>query len=223
MAAALTSGYLQDAIDEVAEKCRRDIATGRIELTGVSAFPRLGDDGITTDPWPAGQPRSSAPSVTIKQLKQARLAAPFERLRDAADAHTASSGTRPQVFLVCLGNLADYNARANWMRNILASGGIDVIAGHEFSRSGDAGAVFADNGARVACIVSSDAVYAELAEATAHALKSAGAEHVMLAGRPGDLEAELKEAGVDTFWYAGMDRVAALTALQSVFGIETTA
>lgn len=223
MAAALTSGYLQDAIDEVAEKRRRDIATGRIELTGVSAFPRLGDDGITTEPWPAGQPRSSAPSVTVKQLKQARLAAPFERLRDAADAHTEKSGTRPQVFLVCLGNLADYNARANWMRNILASGGIDVIAGHEFSRSGDAGAVFADSGARVACIVSSDAVYAELAEATAHALKSAGAEHVMLAGRPGDLEAELKEAGVDTFWYAGMDRVTALTVLQSVFGIKAAA
>lgn len=223
MAAALTSGYLQDAISQVAEKRQRDIATGRIELTGISAFPRLGDDGITTEPWPAGHPRSANPAVEITPLKQMRLAQPFERLRDAADAHTAKSGTRPQVFLVCLGTIADYNARANWMRNILASGGIDVIAGQEFSRSGDAGAALSDNGARVACIVSSDAVYSELAEATAHALKSAGADHVMLAGRPGELENDLKEAGVDAFWYAGMDRIAALTALQGVLGIEAPA
>ena len=219
MAAALTSGSIQDEIAKVAEARRRDIATGRIALTGVSAFPKLGDDGITAEPWPAALPAVANPSVTISPVAQARLADPFERLRDAADAHAASSGARPAVFIANLGEVADYGARVNWIRNFLASGGIDALVDGEFKRSGDAGAHFADSGARIGCIVSSDTVYAELGEATAHALKSAGAEQVMLAGRPSSQEADLKEAGVDRFWYAGQDAVAALSDLHAALGI----
>jgi methylmalonyl-CoA mutase len=43
------------------------------------------------------------------------------------------------------------------------------------------------------------------------ALKGAGATHLYLAGRPGDQETALRAAGVDAFWYAGMDVIAALT------------
>ncbi len=223
MAAALTSGALQDEIAKVAATRARDIATGRIALTGVSAFPKLGDDGITTEPWPAAQQATADPAATVTPLAQARLAEPFERLRDAADAHAASSGSRPTVFIANLGEVADYGARVNWIRNFLASGGIDALIDGEFQRSGDAGARFADSGSRVACIVSSDAVYAELGEATAHALKSAGAEQVMLAGRPPEQQADLKEAGVDRFWYAGQDAVAALSDLHNALGIAPPA
>ena len=109
------------------------------------------------------------------------------------------------------------------MRNFLASGGIEALIGEGFTSSGDAGAAFANSGARVACIASSDAVYAELAEATAQALKSAGATHVFLAGRPGDQEAALKAAGVDAFWFAGQDRIAALQELHRLLEIAPSA
>src|SRR5690606_16541563 len=49
IAAALTSGALQDEIAAVAQRRRQAVATGRIELTGVSAFPLLGDDGVTVE------------------------------------------------------------------------------------------------------------------------------------------------------------------------------
>ena len=61
--AALSSGGLQDDIAKVAETRARSIATGRIELTGVSVFPFLGDDGVKVTPYaepaPAGQGRGA--------------------------------------------------------------------------------------------------------------------------------------------------------------------
>ena len=54
-------------------------------------------------------------------------------------------------------------------------------------------------------LCSSDAVYADEAEAAARALKAKGAKRLYLAGRPGELEAALKAAGVDEFIVAGAD------------------
>nr|HML31009.1 methylmalonyl-CoA mutase [Hyphomicrobium sp.] len=65
-----------------------------------------------------------------------------------------------------------------------------------------------------ACICSSDAVNASLAETTAKALKAAGAKLVLMAGRPGDNEAALKAAGIDQFLFAGADAVSTLKGLQ---------
>src|SRR5262249_10169243 len=50
--ATLTSGSLQDDIARVATARAKAIATGRLELTGVSAFPLLGDDGVKVAPLP---------------------------------------------------------------------------------------------------------------------------------------------------------------------------
>ena len=64
---------------------------------------------------------------------------------------------------------------------------------------------FKDSGAEIACLCSSDKVYAKEAEAAATALSKAGAKHLYLAGKPGDLEASLKSVGVGTFLYQGCD------------------
>lgn len=223
MAAALTSGALQDEIASLAERRSKAIATGRIEVTGVSAFPLLGDDGVKAELWPQAKPLTPNPAVQVKPLRQFRLAEPFERLRDAADADAAAKGQRVRVFVAALGTPADHGTRSTWVRNFLASGGIEALIGEGFTSSGDAGAAFANSGARVACIASSDAIYAELAEATGQALKSAGAARVFLAGRPGDQEAALKAAGVDAFWFAGQDRVEMLEELHRLLEIAPSA
>ncbi|MGZ5915035.1 MAG: methylmalonyl-CoA mutase, partial [Hyphomicrobium sp.] len=75
------------------------------------------------------------------------------------------------------------------------------------------------SGARIACICSSDAVYAAQAKDTAKALKAAGASRVLLAGKPGEDEAALRAAGVDGFLRAGQDAIAALKELQKSLGI----
>ena len=134
--------------------------------------------------------------------------------------HKKRTGKRPQVFLASLGELAVHSERSMWVRNFLAAGGIEAIGGPPLHNSADAGKAFADSGAAIACIASSDQVYAELAEATAGALKAAGATRVLLAGRPKAQEAALKSAGVDTFIFAGCDAVATLTSLHEALGVK---
>jgi methylmalonyl-CoA mutase len=220
MAAVLESGFIQDEIGRVAEARAGDIAHGRIELTGVSAFPKLGDEGVRAEPHAPFDPVVKGAAL-VRPLAPRRLAEPFERLRDAADAHLARTGKPPQVFLACLGDLAVHAARSTWMRNYLAAGGIEGLASAPIHNSADVGAAFAASGARIACVCSSDQVYAELAEAAAGALKQAGAEQVLLAGRAKDQEAALRAAGVDTFIFTGGDAVAALTKLHEALRVHT--
>lgn len=218
MARALETGFIQGEIARVAGARASDIAHGRIELTGVSAFPRLGDDGVEFQPHPPFDPIVQG-RICVAPLRPRRLAEPFEALRDAADAHAARAGKAPQVFLACLGDLAVHSVRATWTRNYLAAGGIEAIASEPLHNSADAGAAFATSGATVACLCSSDAVYAELAEAAAGALKQAGASSVLLAGRPRDQAAPLQAAGVDAFVHAGGDAVAMLRMLHQALDV----
>ena len=219
MARALESGFIQGEIARVAEARAKAVANGRVELTGVSAFPMLADDGVKVTRFVPADPIVKG-GVSITPLAPQRLAEPFEALRDAVDAHMTKTGKRPQVFVATLGDLAVHAARATWIRNFLAAGGIETIGSEPLHNSADAGKAFADSGATVACICSADKVYAELGEATAGVLKQAGAKQVLLAGRPKDQEAALKAVGVDTFVFAGGDAIATLTKLHQVLGVR---
>ncbi len=75
---------------------------------------------------------------------------------------------------------------------------------------------FKASGARVACLCSSDDIYASEAVEAAKALSAAGAKHIYLAGRPGELETALKAAGVGTFIFVGCDVVATLTTAHGI-------
>ncbi len=207
---ALTSGLLQDRIAAVGAQRAKLIATGKFELTGISAFPRLGDDGVTV---PARDSAPALPSaLAVKPLSPVRLAEGFEALRDQADANA-----KPLViFLASLGAIADHTARSSWVKNVLASGGIDVVPTEGYATPDAVIAAFKASGAKAAVVASSDAMYAAHAEVVARGLKAAGCAHVALAGRPGEREPALKAAGVDRFLFAGQDMIAALTELQAV-------
>ncbi|MEV7026913.1 methylmalonyl-CoA mutase, partial [Kitasatospora sp. NPDC093558] len=73
---------------------------------------------------------------------------------------------------------------------------------------------FRESGATVACLCSSDALYGEHAAAVADALKEAGAQRVLLAGRLAEVP-----TGVDEFIHAGGDAVAVLTSLLDQIGV----
>ncbi len=157
------------------------------------------------------------PAATIQAsaLPSGRLAEPFETLRDKAEAHKESSGTYPQVFLASLGPIAAHTARSTWIKNLLAAGGIEALTSEGYASADEVKAAFQDSGALAACICSSDEIYGDLGYETVLALKEAGASRVLLAGRPGDdLEASLKDSGVDTFVFAGQDMLAFLSDMQ---------
>lgn len=215
MAGALQSGFVQTKIAESAAVRAQAIATRRVELTGVSAFPLLGDDGVTAEPWPEPPPVTGQAAITIKPLQLSRLAEPFEALRDAADAHAAATGKPFEIFLASLGPVIEHNVRSTWIKNFFAAGGIEAKMTDGYATPEEAVTAFKTSGLKAACIASSDAIYAEFAQSAARALKAAGAKLVLMAGRPGDEESALRAAGVDVFLAAGCDAVAALRDLQA--------
>ncbi len=217
---SLAAGRLQETIGDVAARRRTLIDKRAVPITGTSEFPFLDEAPVKVLDAAAAAPKPLAqPGLTVQALTSSRLAEPFEALRDAADAHAEKTGDRPAIFLANLGPVADHTARATWIKNLLAAGGIDVITNDGFTESGAIGGAFAQSGATVACICSNDANYEILGDAAAQALKTAGAAHVFLAGKPGDHEKDLRAAGVDAFLHAGVDVRAALTALHGTLGI----
>jgi len=168
---------------------------------------------------PAPVPAPLSAKAEVRPLAPHSLAEPFEELRDRADRHAAAKGERARVFLANLGEIAEHNRRSTWVWNFLAAGGIEGLTSDGYKDAGEAAAAFEKSGARIACICSSDAVYAREAITAAKALKAAGADRVLLAGKPGEDEAALRAAGVDGFLQAGQDAVAALKELQKSLGI----
>jgi hypothetical protein len=88
------------------------------------------------------------------------------------------------------------------------AGGIEAVAGPLQD--------FQSSALTIACICSSDAIYATEAEATARTLSELGASHVMMAGKPGNIEKLLSAAGVNEFVHAGQNvvSIAGATATQ---------
>ncbi|MBK6705637.1 MAG: hypothetical protein IPG56_18985 [Caulobacteraceae bacterium] len=74
---------------------------------------------------------------------------------------------------------------------------------------------------RVAIITGADAHYARQAENAAQRLKAAGADWVLLAGKPGEREAELRAAGIDQFVFAGQNALTDLETLHTALGVRT--
>ncbi|MCR9176785.1 MAG: methylmalonyl-CoA mutase subunit beta [Alphaproteobacteria bacterium] len=245
LAQALISGKVVEDCAAAWSTKERQIAKRRIELTGINTFPKVDEvpaDVVQPDlaalaetartgigarvsilPDADFQTRvvaafdgASVADLTpkgagfsIQPLAAHRLGEAFEALRDACDAAT----TRPTATLIEIGRPADFTARATFARNYLGAGGIGV-EDLEIGAADDLGAVTG-----LAVICSSDNLYDDQAEAVARALKTGGATRVVLAGRPGEREQALRDAGVDGFIFAGDDTLATLRGMLTEMGV----
>ncbi|NVN87069.1 MAG: methylmalonyl-CoA mutase [Rhodopseudomonas sp.] len=209
---ALGNNVIQPKVAATRAARQAAIAKRREVLTGASEFPNLHETRATVlkakpvEPGPYGKEK-----IKFNALEPIRLAAPFEKLRDKSDHLLARKGARPKVFLANLGTAADFTARAAFAKSLFETGGIEAIDTEGFADPAALAAAFTGSGAALACLCSSDKLYADHAAAAAAALKAAGARHIYLAGRPGELEAGLREAGVQEFIFAGGDALALLT------------
>lgn len=149
-------------------------------------------------------------------LKPLRWAAPFEALRDAADAAPA----RPTAFLATIGALKAFSPRAAWTTNLLAAGGVATVGGEPRDDVEATVAAWKASKSPLAVICGADAGYAATAVLLARALVSAGAT-VWLAGRAGALEQELIDAGVARFIFMGQDALDALRAAHAALGVAS--
>jgi methylmalonyl-CoA mutase len=203
-AKALEAGSIQRAVAKVRSEREANVGRRKDSVIGTSDFPDLAEDQVAV----LAQSRLAPVSATTEALAPIRLAEPFERLRDRSDVYLAKHGTRPKVFLACLGRASDFNARASFAKSLFESGGLEAVEG----KGDNLAKRFKESGARLACLCSSDKVYEREASDAAKALTEAGALCVYLAGKPGADQAALEKAGVSTFLYQGCDTLEILNA-----------
>lgn len=176
---------LSAEIATVAAKRRDRIARRLDPITGVSEYALLGE---------RLRPQSGQPDP------RPRDASPFEELRARADV----LGAAARVAVATVGARSTWSARADWVTNLLAAGGMaaELVDIDEVS----------DGIASVAVLVGDDACYdLETASAVAR-LRGCGVHTVWRAGKPAD-EAAARGAGIDGFVHVGIDVVSALTTV----------
>jgi methylmalonyl-CoA mutase len=203
--AVLDSGALAGRLAATWAARSKRIATREDPITGVSEFANLTEKKVERVP---------VPSIVDAHggLPRVRYAQEYEELRDRSDAYLAEHGERPKVFLATLGSLASHTGRAGFAANLFQAGGIEAI---NPGVTDDVVKAFTESGATFACLCGSDRSYGEQAGEVATALKKAGAQAVLLAGKP-----TKDYADVTGFLFTGCDALEVLTGTLETLGVQ---
>ena len=191
--AALGDGSLHAGWADTAARRRGQIATRRRPLTGVSEFPNPAETLPAREPW------LTPPEV-------AAWGEDFEVMRDEPVAGT--------VFLATLGPVAEHAARAGFVANLLAAGGVTARSAGRTETVQDVVAAY--QGERVVLVVGTDTAYTDRGADAISALRAAGAETIIVAGKPVPAVAD----AVDDHVAAGQDVVEFLRRVRAALARE---
>jgi len=165
---------LDAEIAAIVERRDHEVATRKRPITGLTEFPNPFETLPERPPAQAGR-------------EVRRYGAAFEAFQDAP--------TNEPVFLATLGTVAQHTARATFATNLFAAGGIPVeVAG---PTDGVESLMEKHAGRQVVCLAGTDAAYDAWGAETAAALRDAGAEWVIVAGKPRDWADDACAMGVD--------------------------
>jgi methylmalonyl-CoA mutase len=137
-------------------------------------------------------------NAEINPIQIRRSAMPFEQLRKTAEASGLSH--RPKILQANIGASRSYRMRADWTSAFFQVGGFELLNNTDFETSDDAVTAAASSKAPVIVITSTDDTYGECVPKLAADLKKLPhSPIVIVAGAPGEQEAEWRKAGVDDF------------------------
>lgn len=154
-------------LDELVEATRADRATAIANrshpITGVSEFPNLGEELPERKPYPV-------PPLVHRYAEQ------FEAMRDRPAA--------APVFLATMGPIAAHTARATFVTNLFAAGGIAVGQAGPTETAADVVEAWKEAGEPpVVCLAGTDKAYESWGNELVAALREAGVQHVIVAGK----------------------------------------
>ena len=165
------------------------------------------------------QKRDSGPSAVA--LKPVRAAEGFEAVRQTGDDFLAATGKRAKVFLARMGPARQHKARADFSSGFFAVGGFELDGKKSFPTAEEAAVAAVASGAVIAVLCSTDETYPELAPVFARRVKAAQPSLVViLAGHPGEREAEYRAAGFDDFIHLRSNVRLTLSRLQRLTGVQ---
>lgn len=167
------SGALQQLLAEGAGQREKALAARKQIRVGVNQYPNASD--LLAD-WKSESTHNA-----------------FDQLRY----RVANAEKQPRIFLLPLGDVAMRMARLNFSSNFLGCAGFELLSNSAFEtpEAGAAAALAAGADAVVLC--SDDASWASAVPALGQILE--GKTELILAGAPGESEADFRAAGFNTF------------------------
>jgi methylmalonyl-CoA mutase len=210
---ALTEGYIQAQVEEMAAKRLSDIAKRKEVLLGTNQYPNF-TEKLTekADLNRAFAQAKGDEGAEVKPLRILRGAEEFEKLRLASD----KAAKRPSVFILATGHLAMRLARAQFSSSFFGCAGYRIIDNGAYKTVAEGMKAANESGADIIVLCSSDEEYASIApEAFGMMGKKA---HFVVAGAPECMD-ELKKTGIENFISVRSDLLATLKHFHSVIGI----
>ncbi|MDR1544186.1 MAG: methylmalonyl-CoA mutase small subunit [Prevotellaceae bacterium] len=186
----VVEGKIQQEIKKTSDERLKKISSRRDILLGTNQYPNFTETAnakIALEDCGC-----SCEKGDLETLPKTRAAEQFEQLRLA----TESSGKRPKVFMLTIGNLAMRLARAQFSSNFFGCAGYEIIDNIGFDSVSDGVKAAREKGANIIVLCSSDDEYAELAPAAYELVK--GKEIFVVAGAPACTE-ELQKTGIEHF------------------------
>jgi len=212
--AAVQNGSISKRISAAAVARKSDAAKRCEILLGTNQYPNFRETGAAVhDPARLFSGTADTPADGVERVIASRGAEEFEKLRLAVE----SSGRRPLVFMLTIGNLAMRRARAQFSMNFFACAGYEVKDNNGFESAAEGVRAALDARADIIVICSSDDEYAIVA----HDIftLAAGKAIVVIAGNPPSMDL-LKEEGLENFISIRSDVLETLKTFNRLLGIN---
>lgn len=206
---AFEANVIQEKIAAVKALKEKEVATRKQVYVGVNQYSNTGEKSVVL-PAPAADEVNG-----LKLLIPQRATQAFEQLRSRTKQYEESTGSLPQVYLACFGNLAMRKARATFALNFFAAAGFGVSPENYHADIQQALDTVLNSDAHMVVLCASDEDYGAQAVEFAQRFKTAGSDKTLvLAGYPADLVEALKAAGIDLFIHIKSNAIAELSSLQ---------
>ncbi|MCB0829185.1 MAG: hypothetical protein KDB62_10300, partial [Solirubrobacterales bacterium] len=154
---------------------------------------------------------------SIRPLQPRPDAAPFQHLRDTVAAREASGGERPQIYLACMGTIAEHVNLANWAKSFFEVAGIETVPSGALGGAAEQAEVFRAGGFSLAAVCAGRGETPEAVGELVESLRAAGADYVYMVNSTPELN---RAAGADEVVKNGVDMVEVLTAALGRLGVE---
>ncbi len=210
---AFKAGYINELVNAVADKRRKNIATRRDFLLGTNQFPNFNEKVAEVVKNKEAHACSCKCESVYTPLVPFRIGEEFEALR----MNTENSDKEPMAFMLTVGNLAFARARAQFSCNFFACAGFKVVDNNRFSSIEEGLAAAKEAKADIIVLCSSDDDYSTYAPELQAAMGGKGI--MVVAGDPA-CRAELEEKGIKNFISVRSNVLDTLKQYQNELGIK---
>lgn len=219
--ASLKAGRIQEQIMAVFKDRERNIALRKDSLIGTNVYPNPADKLKKSEITEMNPYLTINEPLRIIPVPLRRLAEPFERIRTRSEAYKNTKGTSLKIGLLNLSEMKTYKPRADFIKGLLATGGIETEDSQGLVAERDATTFVEQTGLHIFCLCGSNDDYERYAGKIVKEIKRKHPNTILyIAGQQtSEICEELKSVGVKDFITVKTNALEILVQLQMELGV----